>query len=121
MKKKILSFVAIVCMAFVVPCTALADRGPIPLQVEDINPTGGSGNHKTPIVIPSISLDDHTLYFNTPCDGDTLRLLDENGVVVYSIVIPVGTTSWVLPSTLSGEYELQIIRGNYCFWGIIEL
>jgi len=42
-------------------------------------------------------------------------------VVVYTIVIPTGTTSWVLPASLSGEYELQLISGNYCFWGMITL
>lgn len=76
---------------------------------------------KTPILVPQISLYDHMLYFFTPCDGYTLNLVDENDVVVYTIVIPTGTTSWVLPTTLSGEYELQLISGNYCFWGMITL
>lgn len=122
MKKKILSLLAIASMAFAAPCTVLADGDPVPLEVSDINPTSPHGGpHKTPIGIPSASLDDHTLYFNTPCDGDTLRLLDEDGVVVYSVIIPEHCTDVELPFTLSGEYELQIIRGNYCFWGMIEL
>ena len=29
--------------------------------------------------------------------------------------------SLVLPSTLSREYEIQIIQGNICFYGYIEL
>lgn len=82
---------------------------------------GGLGQQKTPIIIPEISLEDHTLYFYTPCDGCTLRLLDENDNVVYSTVIATGTTSLVLPSTLSGEYEIQIIQGNICFYGYINL
>ena len=102
-----------------------ADNGTeesIDLQVYIYNPTGNLGGpHKGPVQIPEVSLDDHTLYFFTPCDGYTLNLVDENDGVVYTIVIPTGTTSCVLPATLSGEYELQLISGNYCFWGMINL
>ena len=94
----------------------------VTLDVEIFDPTGSDGNtHKNPVSIPSISLDDHTLYFNTPCDGCTLNIVDGNGLVVYTTVVPTGTTSLVLPATLSGEYELQIISGNYLFYGTIDL
>lgn len=122
MKKTVLlSIIAIVSMAFTSFCYASEAGEPIPLEGGYINPTAGSGNHKGPDQVPEISLDDHTLYFFTPCDDYTLNLVDENDVVVYTIVIPAGTTSWVLPATLSGEYELQLISGNYCFWGMITL
>ena len=100
---------------------ALMPPPEVPLEVSKINPTVPDDPHKGPVQIPEVSLDDHTLYFFTPCDGYTLNLVDENDVVVYTIVIPTGTTSWVLPATLSGEYELQLISGNYCFWGMITL
>ena len=120
MKKTVLSIVAILCMAPTMPLWA--DSEPISLQEEVINPTSPHGGiPKSPILVPEVSLDDHTLYFFTPCDGYTLNLVDENDVVVYTIVIPTGTTSWVLPASLSGEYELQLISGNYCFWGMITL
>lgn len=77
--------------------------------------------HRDSIEIPFVSLDNHTLFFLTPCDGCTLRLLDDNANVVYSTVIASGTTSLVLPSTLSGEYEIQIIQGNIYFYGTIYL
>ena len=94
----------------------------IDLEVGIYDPTGTHEPFKKgPILVPSVFLDGHTLYFATSCDGCTLRLLDENDVVVYSTVIPTGTTSLVLPSYLSGEYEIQIIHGNYCFWGYIYL
>lgn len=95
---------------------------PVELELMEIDPTlHPGGTPKSPVQIPEISLDDHSLYFGTPCDGCTLNVVDSNDVVVYTTVIPVGATSLVLPSTLSGEYELQIIRGNYCFWGMITL
>ena len=100
-----------------------AMAAPIDLSVSIINPDGGqSEEHREgPIFIPKANLDGSTLSFVTPCDGYELRLLDENGDVVYSIVIPVGTTSLVLPSYLSGDYEIQIIRGYICFWGHVIL
>ena len=101
---------------------ALMPPPEVQLEVSKIDPTiMDDDQHKGPVQIPEVSLDDHTLYFFTPCDGYTLNLVDENDVVVYTIVIPAGTTSWVLPATLSGEYELQLISGNYCFWGMITL
>lgn len=123
MKRKILLFIAVVCMAL--PAKVYADivsDAPIDLEVSIYNPTGNLGGvHKGPVQVPEVSLDDHTLYFYTSCNGYTLNLVDENDVVAYTIVIPTGTTSWVLPATLSGEYELQLISGNYCFWGMITL
>ncbi len=119
--KQFFILIAIACMAFSAP-TYADDPESIDLEASIIDPTEPNGDtHKGPVNVPEVSIDDHTLYFDTPCDGYTLNIVDENDVVVYSIVIPVGTTSWVLPATLSGEYELQLISGNYCFWGMITL
>lgn len=96
--------------------------GAVPLQVGITDPTQG---HKPPqrgsVIIPSINLESSTLYFETPCDGCVLCLLDEDGDVVYSTVIPTNASSLVLPSSLSGEYEIQIVQGNIYFWGYIFL
>lgn len=99
-----------------------ADSINIAFNVRYADPNyGKDGQHRGPVQIPEISLDGNSLFFNTSCDGCTLRLLDENGIVVYSIIIPTGTTSMVLPSNLSGEYEIQIIQGNLYFYGYIFL
>ena len=120
MKRKLFFIIAIISMAFTTPI--YADGDSIPLQVTDINPTNDDdGPHKGPIQVPEVSLDDHTLYFFTPCDGCVLNIVDGSGAWVYTLVIPAGTTSLELPATLTGDYELQIIRGNYCFWGEIVL
>ena len=92
----------------------------VPLEYDD--PSYNQENpNKSPVLVPEVSIEDYTLYFNTPCDGYVLRLVDEFDNVVYSTVIPVGATSLVLPSYLSGTYELQIITGIYCFYGDITL
>lgn len=92
------------------------------LQVgyEDPN-DGDDGQQKSPILVPEISIDGYTIIFDTPCDGCTLRLVDGSDNVIYSTVIPTGTSSLILPSSLSGEYEIQIIQGNLCFYGYIYL
>lgn len=123
MNKTIFMLIAISIMAFSASTYAAVNTvDPIPLEGGIIDPTNDNdGPHKGPVQVPEVSLDDHTLYFFTPCDGCTLNLVDENDVVVYTLVIPAGTTSLALPATLSGYFELQIIRGNYCFWGEITL
>ena len=94
----------------------------LPLQVRYDDPDDTQDNpHREPILIPEVSIEDYTLYFDTPCDGCILRVVNELGVVEYTTVIPVGADELVLPSYLSGEYELQIIRGNLCFYGDITL
>lgn len=96
--------------------------GDIDLEVSFDDPTNTFDPEKrSPIFIPHVGIDGFILTFYTPCDGRTLRLLDNNGDVEYSTVIPAGTTSLVLPAYLSGEYRIEIIQGYFCFYGIIEL
>ena len=129
MKKKVLTIVAILCMAFSAPTSVFADGEleQVDLQVSYDNPgTQKGGPHKAPpcpsaVQIPTVFLDGYTLYFDEPCSGCTLQLVDEDEEVVYSVVLPNGTTEWELPEALTGEFKLKIIRGNYCFWGWIEL
>lgn len=122
MKKYLFNATLLAMLMNVMLTSSIMTEQQVNLGVKVIKPIGEHGGHpKSPVDTPTISLDDHTLYFFTPCDGYTLNLVDENDVVAYTIVIPTGTTSWVLPATLSGEYELQLISGNYCFWGMITL
>ena len=76
---------------------------------------------RTLTLVPEVDLEDYTLTFYTPCDGCVLRLVDENDNVVYSTVIPTGTTNLILPSYLSGNYEIQIVQGNTYYYGNIYL
>lgn len=82
---------------------------------------GDDGLHRAPALIPNVSLDDHSLLFNTPCDGCVFRILDRNGVVVYTTIISPATTRLELPSHLLGEYQIQIILGNLYFYGNVIL
>ena len=127
MKKKVLMIAAILCMAFVTPVFAGQEGEQVDLQVSIDDPDSQKGGpRKAPprpsaVQIPIVFLDGYTLYFDEPCSGCTLQLVDEDSEIVYSVVLPNGTTEWELPELASGEYKLQIIRGRYCFWGWIEL
>ena len=90
------------------------------LQVRYVDPTiSNPPLPRNPIQIPEIDLDDYTLTFYTSCLGSTLRLVNAEDEVVYTTVITSDTL--VLPSSLEGEYELQIVQGEWCFYGWIEL
>ena len=94
----------------------------INLEAGYVDPDEGeNGSPRSPILTPHVGIDDYTLTFYTPCDGCTLHLLDENDNIAFVTVIPIGTTTLVLPSYLSGTYQIQIISGNICFWGYIDL
>ena len=50
-----------------------------------------------------------------------LNIKDEDGAVVYSTVICSTQTQVVLPTSLSGDYEIQLVMGNWLFTGWINL
>lgn len=117
MKKVILSLVLLLFASFS-QARALSLWSHLSLQVRFDDPTIQEVPiGRSPVSIPSLSLEGYDLLFNTPCDGCTLRIVNEDGDIEYSIVIPAHTSSLTLPHSLSGEYELQIIQGQYCFYG----
>ncbi len=104
--------------------------GASPLQAEDgpviLNPRNKGNNQvqgnkpRSPIVIPEAYLDGYILTFDASCIGIPLTLVDEEENIVYTTII--GNTGIVeLPDTLSGIFELQIVRGSITFVGEIEL
>jgi len=82
------------------------------------DPIVNGGNPKSPVYVPIVDLDDHTLYFTTSCVGDTLQLV-QNDVVVYSIVISDDEVE--LPASLEGTFEIRIIEDEWLFYGEIGM
>lgn len=120
MKKRFLFFVLTLALLPMSNVTVMAI--PINFNVGYENPQNPLDDDKRSLtLVPEVEIEDYTLTFYTPCDGCVLRLLDENDIVVYSTIIPIGTTELVLPSYLSGDYEIQIVQGNLYFWGYIIL
>jgi hypothetical protein len=97
------------------------DPEQVPLRVKPVNPINTKPINRSPVMAPTLCIEDHTLYFITPCDGCLLQLLNEDGDVEFAIEIPEESETLTLPFYLEGEYELQIVRGQYCFYGYIEL
>ena len=97
----------------------------IALEAEYVDPSlGGDDNQRSPILIPQVGIDGHTLYFGSCLDGYAIQLvyyLNGQEVIAYSDVISGNATSWQLPISLSGEFEIRFIIGNLRFWGYIEL
>lgn len=94
---------------------------PVPLKLREDPELGYSNYPKSPIQIPAIAIDGHTLYVIDGCDGVEIELVGENGLVVYSDIVAEGEDTIVLPATLTGTYEIRIIRGSFTFVGEIEL
>ena len=83
---------------------------------------GGNPFPKSPILPPTVSIDDHTLYIYDVAYAFTLYLLDEDGEVAYTTSVAAGTPTVTLPSDLTGDYELLLVPGGrYYFSGWIEL
>lgn len=94
---------------------------PLDLEVRIIDDTPiQSGNPKTPILIPTVWQDGYELEIEKPHAEYVLNIVSGT-TVVYTVIVPANVSLVVLPSWLSGTYELQLIQGNLCFYGYIDL
>ena len=102
--------------------SSLMAQQDIPMQIIDLS-AGAGGNTRMPPRPWYIMQDDNVLTLPTFDYAYTLVLLDEDGVVVYSADFSAGTTTAVLPSTLSGEFELRLVpyATTYYYRGYIDI
>ena len=128
MEKKLKVLVLFIALLFSNVITGSEVSHAIILYPQIIDPTGLQGPlPKSPILIPEVSLDGHTLYIGTAFSDDIdvqLVSIDEvtgNETVVYSTVLYAGDQTIVFPSTLSGTYELRLIVDWYYLAGEVEL
>ena len=143
MKKN--EFLILAALALVMPATGVSNvwadgNDPVPFIIlppgdggggDDPLP-GGSGDDgggesgdkprpKSPVQMPTVVQDGYTLYIISGCSGATLILRDEYETEVYFTQITDETDEIILPTTLSGTYEIRLIRGSNTFVGEIEL
>lgn len=100
-----------------------AAQEPVGLTVGIVDPeAAGNGHPRTPIIVPSASIDDHTFYLGSH-PNYVLQLVDpdDETIVFYETDFLSGANSIVLPSTLIGTYEVRLLWGNWYFYGIINL
>jgi hypothetical protein len=118
--KKLLLLAALLCG---ITMNVKADPEELTFTVEIVD-NGGTNPSlpKSPIELPQATLDGHVLTFTSSHADYTLTLLDEDGDEAYTVFVPAATTTVVLPSTLTGLFELQLYPGgSYYFSGEIVL
>lgn len=76
---------------------------------------------RSPLDPPTVYIEDYTLTFEADHPEFILYIKDENQVVVYNTMVGETDTEVVLPSTLSGTYEIDLVTDDYYFWGYITL
>jgi hypothetical protein len=82
---------------------------------------GGNDFPKTPITAPKVYIDDYTLLFEANHPEYVLNIKDEGDNVVYTTTVYSTQTQVVLPSILSGDYQIELVMGYWLFTGYITL
>ena len=102
--------------------TSVSAQELVPLTVSIIDEQPISHGHpRSTEETPIVYIDDYTLLFEANHPEYVLNIKDENNVVVYSTVVYSAQTQVVLPSTLSGDYQIELVVGNLLFKGWIVL
>lgn len=94
---------------------------PLTVSIEEDQQSLGPGHPRTPITAPKVYLEDYTLSFEVGHPEYVLNIKDENGNVVYTTTVYSSQTQVVLPSTLSGDYQIELVMGYWLFTGWINL
>lgn len=99
----------------------LADKIPVEVEVEIIDDTPSCPGHsKTPLRIPRIYKDGHTLSFSSYHPEYIINIVQE-GETVFSAIIPASATQFELPAFISGECTVQFVAGRFCLTGYVQL
>ena len=94
---------------------------PLTVCIEEDEQPGGNDFPKTPITAPKVYIDDYTLLFEANHPEYVLYIKDEDDNVVYTTTVYSTQTQVVLPSTLSGDYQIELVMGYWLFTGWINL
>ena len=121
MKRKVFCFVCLLFMSLTSQAQNVMGTQII-WRVTYTDPTDLFNNHpRTPIDPPTVYLEDYTLTFEADHPEYILYIKDEDDAVVYSTVVSTTVTEVVLPSYLSGDYEIDLVMGDWLFTGWINL
>ncbi|SDG40613.1 hypothetical protein SAMN04487901_103199 [Prevotella communis] len=123
MKKIFLSllFVSVLLNVVNAQPTTMSSTHSVKLEfvVEKHRPLSNPIRPKAPEKLPTppeAILSENVLSFVDSHTEYTLYIIDEEGEEVYEVFIPKNTSIITLPLNLSGEYELQLVSGQYCFY-----
>lgn len=126
MKKTILllllcsSFTQVIAQDLIIPDDAQCIYFDICYKIIDEG-APATPNPRNPIEPPTVYLNGHTLYICSDGRDFDLQVVASDETVVYSTYVSSSTTEVQLPSTLSGDYHLELFNGDYVFIGEITL
>ena len=121
MKKKVL-FILASCLLVCNVQGVEMRGGTISLTVTWDDPSGPTNPiPKVPMPPLFITQDGNILTLPATSVDYTLVLYDENGTLAYSTFLSAGTTQVILPTTLSGTYEIRLVADTYYYMGYLEL
>lgn len=119
MKKKILAFALFLGWA-IFPNVFAGQPQNIPMQIIRTGDMGNSGTYAPPRPWYIVQ-DDYVFTLPALADDYTFEFRDEDDEVVYTTYLPSGTTQVILPSTLSGSFEIRLVGDTYYYRGYIML
>lgn len=94
----------------------------VPLTVSWENGTSiGHSGPRDIINPPTVYIEDYSLSFEANHPDYVLNIKDADGEVVYTTTVYSVMTLVTLPSTLSGDYEIELVYGGWLFTGNISL
>ena len=98
-----------------------AKREQIVLGTNIIDPIPNfPGKGKAPLRVPVIYIDGYNLSLPPSHPAYIINIVQDDEIV-FSAETPVGVAEFMLPAYLNGDYTIQFISGNYCFFGNIIL
>jgi len=92
----------------------------IPMQIIRTGSMGNSGTYAPPRPWYIVQ-DDYVLTLPVLAEDYTFELRDQDDGVAYTTFLPSGSTQIILPSTLSGSFEIRLVGDTYYYRGYIEL
>ena len=120
--RRLLIILGFISLLLSFPTDAKAIKEEFELYVRIVEPGKESKPiSRAPMRKPSLFIDGYLLQIDRPCNGDIIRLVDENGNIQYSSVVDTNSNKISLPGYLTGTFEIQLIWGNFCFYGYIDL
>jgi len=81
----------------------------------------GNQTPKSPMLPPLVYIDGYTLSFVEDHPEYVLSIINEENEVVYMAVVSSIQTQVILPTVLSGTYQVKLNMGNCLFVGWIDM
>ena len=119
MKKKFLLFILLL-EGVLFSNVYAGQQQEIPMQIINTGALGGGHTYAPPRPWYIVQ-DDYVLTLPALADDYTFELRDEEDEVVYTTFLPSGSTQIILPSTLSGSFEIRLVGDTYYYRGYVKL